>query len=406
MKNNARHLYQRLPETPGVYLMRGTGKKLLYIGKAGNLRRRVSSYFLRPADARIEKLVSQIRNIDVKETRTALEALMLEANLIKQYAPPFNIREKDDKSFLFVEVTDEEWPRVLLVRGRMHSSDVKEKHGERFGPFVSASSIREALRILRRIFPWSTHSPEVVGAASRPCFNAEVGLCPGVCVGKADKREYRRNIRNLKKVFSGGTQDLLRRLTRNMKQAADRLDFERAAQFRRQISALEHVQDVALLDEPTFSERGERKKRIEGFDISNISGTGAVGAMVVFQGDNPDKKSYRRFRIKTIQGQNDVGMMEEVLRRRFRRKSGEAWPLPHCILVDGGSQQVAIANQVLEESGLRIPVVGIAKGPKRRKNEFFGSVPEGISEKTLIRVRNEAHRFAVNYHRKIRDKMQ
>ena len=402
MTTRGTKLYAHLPESPGVYLFRGDRGALLYVGKAGNLRRRVSSYFLRPHDVRLETLVSKIRRIECRKTETALEALMLEARLIKRHEPPFNIREKDDKSFLFVEITKETWPRVVLVRGK--NRERTQGVSARFGPFVSASSIREALRIIRRIFPWSTHTADEIGTALRPCFDAEVGLCPGVCTGTADRREYLENIRNTRLIFSGRTQALIRSLRIAMRRASDSLHFEQAARLRSQIAALQHVQDVALIGEPEFSWDEERERRIEGYDISNISGTSAVGSMIVFSGSEPEKKSYRKFRIRTIEGQNDIGMLREVLERRFRRGTDarDFWPLPHCILIDGGAAQVAAAREVLDGHGLRIPVVGIAKGPKRKKNEFFGSIPAGIEPRTLIRVRDEAHRFAIAYHRAVR----
>jgi excinuclease ABC subunit C len=157
---DAKKLYKNLPDTPGIYIMKDGSGRVLYVGKAGNLRRRVLSYFERPHDLRIEKLVSQVKKIDFKKTDTAIEALILEAEFIKKLTPPYNVREKDDKSFLYVEITtrepdgqEETFPRVLLVRGKSEIS------GERFGPFISASSIRTALRILRKIFPWSIHKP-------------------------------------------------------------------------------------------------------------------------------------------------------------------------------------------------------------------------------------------------------
>src|SRR3989344_1918439 len=177
----SKRLYKNLPQTPGVYLMKSASGRILYIGKAANLKRRVSSYFMRANDARIEKLVGEIKKIDYKKTDSALEALILESKLIKKYQPLFNVKEKDDKSFLYVEIAREEFPRILLVRG----TDKSKR--ERFGPFTSASNIREALKILRRIFPWSTHEAEQIAkrksqGAHRPCFDYEIGLCPGTCI--------------------------------------------------------------------------------------------------------------------------------------------------------------------------------------------------------------------------------
>lgn len=391
-----KNLYQNLPETPGVYLMKNAGGIILYIGKAANLKRRVSSYFTRPHDGRLEKLASAIRKIDYRPTETALEALILESALIKKYQPLFNIREKDDKSFLFVEITKEEFPRVLLARGKSRAV------GRRFGPFTSASNIREGLRIVRRIFPFSTHSAETLGKFKRPCFDYELGLCPGTCVGIIDRQDYLRNIKNIVFLFQGRKRMILKNLEKEMKIASRKMEFEKAEKTRRQIFALRHIQDIALIagENLQFSNSSFQKQwRIEGYDISNISGTAAVGSMVVFLNNRPDRNQYRKFKIGTVFGSNDTAMLQEVLSRRLRHRE---WPLPDLFLIDGGKPQVNAVRQVLDDSGLVLPVVGIAKGAKRKKNEFIGAIPEGIEEKILIRVRNEAHRFAISYHKKLR----
>lgn len=398
-------LYAKLPESPGIYLMEDGQGRILYVGKAGNLRRRVSSYFLRPHDSRIQKLVSEIRKIDYKKTETALEALILEAELIKKYKPPFNVKEKDDKSFLYVEITKDVFPRVMLVRGKDRVS------GTRFGPFTSASSIREALRILRRIFPWSMHQNEQIAKnksqmTKRPCFDYQIGLCPGTCIGAADKREYLRNIKNLKLFFGGKKQKILTSLEREMKAASKKLEFEKAEKLRRQIFALQHIRDIALITETELNSKSHilnHPYRIEGYDVSNISGTSAVGSMVVFVNGGPDRNEYRKFRIRSVAKPDDVRMMKEILRRRFARISpASGWPLPNLVLIDGGAGQINAAKRVIGEFGLRIPVVGIAKGPKRKRNDFIGIIPKGTERKILIQVRNEAHRFAISYHKKLR----
>lgn len=387
-------LYFHLPESPGVYLMRGARSQLLYVGKAGNLRRRVSSYFMRPQDARIQVLIQEIRHIDFLQTDTALEALVLEAQLIKKYRPPYNVREKDDTSFLFIEITKDVFPRVLLVRGK------DEVHGVRFGPFTSASHIREALRIVRKIFTFSEHPPREVNSG-RSCFNATIGLCPGVCVGRISRREYLLTIRNIILFFQGKKAELLQKLTREMKLWSDRLEFEKAERIKRSIFSLRHIRDTAFISrsQSDFS-ISSSDIRIEGYDIAHISGTSAVGSMVVFRGEGPAKSEYRKFRIRTLHQSHDTGMLQEMLRRRFSR----GWKLPHVVLIDGGKPQVNAAREVLREFHLHIPLVGIAKGLERKKNEFIGLVPRFVLRDTLIRVRDEAHRFAQAYHFKLRAK--
>jgi len=401
--------YKKLPETPGVYLMKDGAGRVLYVGKAGNLRRRVSSYFERPHDVRIEMLVGKIQKIDHQKTDTALEALILEAELIKKLTPPFNVREKDDKSFLYIEITKEKFPRVLLVRGK------DAERGKRYGPFTSASSVREAMKILRRIFPWSTHPPDEVGTCKRPCFNYEVGLCPGTCIGAVTHEEYAKNIDRLKLLFDGKKKKVIRSFENEMKAASKVLNFEKAEKLRRQLFALKHVQDTAFIKDSEIvapppgaggSESGETGSpyRIEGYDISNISGTSAVGSMVVFENGKPNKDHYRKFRIKSVFQPNDVGMLTEILGRRFSRHSGgpDEWPLPNLILVDGGLAQANAAKRVVMRAGLRMPILGIAKGKERKRNDIIGAIPKGVSKETLIRVRNEAHRFAITYHKALR----
>lgn len=405
---NATRFYQHLPETPGVYLMAGKHGEILYIGKAGNLKRRVSSYFLRPHEYRIQKLASEIKKINFKRTDTALEALILESTLIKKHQPPFNVLLKDDKSFPYVEITNEPFPRVLLTRGH----DAKNPKHTYFGPFTSAGNLREALKILRRIFPWSVHevtSDMGQGTRGRPCFDYEIGLCPGTCVDAISRADYLKNIRAIKLIFRGKKRELVRGLKRDMRNASKALEFEKADELKRQIFALKHIQDTALINESDMGhETSDTGLRIEGYDISNITGTSAVGSMVVFRGNQPDKNEYRKFKIKTIHQSDDVGMLREMLRRRFARaREGSAppaggWTLPALILIDGGKPQVHTARNVLAEFGIEIPVVGIAKGPTRKKNEFIGAIPHRISPQTLIRVRDEAHRFAINYHRTLR----
>lgn len=392
--------YKSLPETPGVYVMKDAAGRILYVGKAGNLRRRVSSYFERPHDVRIQTLVARIATIDHEDTDTAIEALILEAELIRKFSPPFNVREKDDKSFLYIEITKEKFPRVLLVRGR----DIMRKSERQFGPFTSASSAREALKILRKIFPWSTHDPDRIGTFKRPCFDYEIGLCPGTCIGAISRTDYLKNISHLKLFLEGKKAWVVKNLEKEMAAASKKLEFEKAAKLRRQIFALKHIEDTAFISDseivmPKAGDLAARPFRIEGYDISNISGTSAVGSMVVFENGKPNKDEYRKFKIRTVFGSNDVGMLTEVLTRRFRHAG---WRLPDLILIDGGLPQTNAAYRAMRAAGVKIPLVGLAKGPERKRNDIVGAVPKNVSLKTLIQVRDEAHRFAISYHKALR----
>ncbi len=397
-----KNLTNKIPQTPGVYLMKSSAGKVMYVGKAGNLKRRTASYFSRAHDLKIEKLISQIKKIDYIETDGTIEALILEAKLIRELKPQYNIKEKDDKSFLYVEITNEEYPRVFLVRGKNiinHGAKTKNTLAV-FGPFTSATSIRETLKIIRRIFPYSVHDPKRIGKYKRPCLNCQIGQCPGTCIGAISRAEYMKNIKNIKLFFEGKRKKIIQTLRSEMKSSSKKLDFERAEILKRRIFALQHIQDSTIIVRDEYRQSREAETaRIEGYDISNISGNFSVGSMVVFIGGVPAKSKYRLFKIRNFKTANDVGMMKEVLNRRFGH---DEWEYPNLLLVDGGRPQVNAAKEVLYELGIKLPVVGIAKGPTRKKNEFIGKIPEGINIKTLIAVRDEAHRFAINFHRKVR----
>lgn len=388
-----KHLYEDLPATPGVYKMFNDKGAIIYVGKAVNLKRRVSSYFTRPQDRRISQLVQDVVRIETEDAGSALEALIIEAARIKEFQPFYNILEKDDKSFLYAEVTDEDYPQVRLVRGR---SPIK---GRRYGPFLGETAIREGMRILRRIIPYATHPAGRAG--DRACFDVHLGLCPGTCAGLADKRAYRAQVRKLELILAGKQKQVTAILKREMKAAAKALEFEKAERIKRTLFALEHVNDASILKREEVRRETERIVRIEGYDISNTMGNQSVGSMVVFVNGAPDKNEYRKFRIRTVEGADDYASLVEVVSRRLNHPE---WPYPDVFLIDGGPGQVHAVQGLLRERGVRIPVVGIAKGAERKRNDIIGAVPHMVDPATLIRVRDEAHRFAIRYHRNLRGK--
>jgi len=393
MAHEKAHLYQDFPTTPGIYLMRDRKGKIIYVGKAVNLRRRVSSYFTRPQDARIGALVHEVATIGYEDAGSALEALIIEAARIKEHQPFYNVAQKDNKSFLYVEVTDEEFPQVHLVRGR---SPIR---GARYGPFLAERAIREGLRILRRIIPFGVHPDGK--PASKACFDCHIGLCPGTCTGSADKRAYRANVRRLELILSGRQKKAIEGLRRSMRAAAKSLDFEKAGKIKRMLFALEHVNDASVLTREEVQRDVERTVRVEGYDISNTMGKQSVGSMVVFVNGMPDKSQYRKFRIRSVEGSDDYASLVEVITRRLRH---DEWPLPDVFLIDGGAGQVHAVREAVREAGCAVPVVGIAKGAERKRNDIIGAVPHTVAPETLIKVRDEAHRFAIGYHRKLRGK--
>jgi len=534
---------------PGVYLMKNAAGDVIYVGKAASLRSRVRSYFQgsRLPDPKTRELVSQIADFDVIRTDTASEALILENELIKRYQPRYNVRLKDNKTYPYIKITNEEWPRVISTRRIVHDG------GRYFGPYTSAGSVHRTLDLLNRLFPYRPCDITITGDAPRPCLYFHMGRCLGPCIGAADPREYDAAIEGAALFLQGRGEELVPDLRQRMEQAAEDLDFERAAKLRDEISAIEHVLErqkivsgkgddadviavyqspggdsvvqVAMIrngkilgsehfvmsgtrvdDDPseivasfvaqfyadaavvpaelvvqhlpaddeilrgwlaerrggrvrlTVPQRGEKRKlvemvaksaaenfeqtrlrwlndeqrmtaalteladalelaglprRIECFDISTLQGTNMVASMVVFEDGRPKKSDYRRFSIKSVDGQNDFAAMKEVVGRRFKRLATEpdteAWARqPDLVIIDGGKGQLNAALEALAEVGLETQVVGLAK----ENEEIFlpgQSWPVMLDRDSqalylVQRVRDEAHRFAVSFHRQKRER--
>lgn len=408
-----------LPKSPGIYKFYDAQNRLIYIGKATSLRDRVRSYFVRRSlgeggyNIKTEKLVSKIKKIKFEPTETVLEALILESNLIKKNQPKYNIDAKDDKSFSYFLITkNEDFSRVLIAR----KSDLGKYPSKKiFGPYTSKNQMEVALKIIRRIFPFHSRKERT----EKGCLDYQLGRCPGPYAEAITKKDYQKNIRGIELILSGKKKFLIKKLEKEMKELSKKNEYEKAAETRNKIFALQHIQDVALIssEESRFKIKDLRKKiRIEGYDISNIGGEYAVGSMVVFINGKPDKSQYRRFKIKAVSGINDIKMIKEVLERRFKRKTtnyesritNHEWPKPNLIILDGGKTHLNMAEKILNDNSWDIPIVAIAKGPTRKKldlyytknaHEYFGI----ISDLTLLeKIRNEAHRFAIAYHRKLR----
>ena len=377
---------KKFPDVSGVYIMRSSRRSPLYIGKASSLKKRVLSYFQSPQDNRLEKILDQVKTIDIRKTDSVVEALFLESDLIKKYKPKYNLKLKDDKTFLGIFITKEDWPRIMPARVTQ-----KLPKGEFYGPFPSAGQVRQALQIIRKIFPFRVSCQPLSG---RACFEYHLGMCPGVCSGKISKETYQKTIRQIKLFLKGHKKKVITDLKKQMKETAKKLDYENAAKIRDRVFALQHIQDVALITEDDLKEQENLPKKIEAYDVSHISGSFAVGSMVVFNNGLIDKGQYRKFKIKIAKKSDDVGAIKEILSRRLNHNE---WPLPDFILIDGGKGQVSGASNVLKSRKLDIPVVGIAKGPDRNKNELIGKTD--IDKKLLLRLRDEAHRFAIQYYR-------
>ena len=405
-----------IPETPGVYYMKDAVGKILYVGKAVSLARRVLQYWQRPHGAHIEKMVPMIAEIDWQTVPTAIEALILEANEIRRLKPPVNVIGKDDSSFLHLAITNEPYPKPILIRGYELEATPKKKFKHVFGPYTSTSSIRAALELTRKLFHWSDCDP----GQKRPCFYYHIKLCPGVCVGAISKRDYAKVIRRLVLFFEGKKTQILKETEKQMKAAAKAENFEEAAKLRNLTFALTHIQDVSVIkredDLHEVRDLGINVfGRVEAYDISNIMGEHAVASGVVFVEGLPKKNLYKKFKIKTVKGANDIAMMKEVLKRRFMHarpgEKNEDWKIPDLLVIDGGRGQVNAAMEVLMRLGLKIPTIGLAKGFDRKQDVvvYGEKTPELIRvvtryKKILQHARDEAHRFAIGYHRYRRGK--
>lgn len=393
----------KLPDAPGVYFFRDAKKKILYIGKATSLKDRVRSYFNPDLqDTRgplIESMVEQARFVDATPTDSVLEALLFEARLIKKHKPKYNTDGKDDKSYNFVIITDEKFPRVLIARERdiaVNKTTYKAKNI--YGPFPHGMQLRAAIKIIRTIFPFrDTCEP----GRGKPCFNRQIDLCPGVCTGEIDEKGYAKTIRNIRAFFEGEKKDLVKTLTKEMLAAAKKLDFEEAQRIKITLFALDHIQDVALIKDDSFKTPGGL--RIEAYDIAHTAGAHMVGVMTVIAEGEIRREEYRTFNIKGFVGPDDTRALKEILERRLEHPE---WELPKIIVVDGGKAQKNAMEKVLADAGVKIPVVSVVKDDHHRAKDILGDrTIKETYEKQILLANSESHRFALSFHRKARGRM-
>lgn len=400
---------KKLPSTPGVYFFMAKNKSILYIGKATALKSRVRSYFspdvLFTRGPGIAKMIPEIVKIDFTKTDSVLEALMLEADLIRKFKPKYNVREKDDKSYNCVGITDESYPRLILVRKK----DLREIEGECFalrrgkqiildrvfGPFPEAGSLREALKIIRRIFPYRDLKCEV--KFGKPCFNRQIGLCPGTCTNEITVEDYRKIVRKISLVLQGKMKAVKQELSRDMRSYAKDQKFELAAEAKRQLQALKHIEDVSLIK----SDKKEYGIRMEAYDIAHLGGSGVVGVMVVSYNGHFQKAEYRMFNVSDAVGSGDVPALKDILARRLRHSE---WDLPQIAVVDGGTAQLNAALEVLVQTGKpEIGLVSVVKDDRHKAREILGnSELAAVHGKEIIALNAEAHRFALSFQRRKR----
>ena len=539
-----------IPENPGVYQHLDEAGNVIYVGKARNLQRRVSSYFSHYEDksAKIRMLVRHIYDIRVTVVATEVDALLLENNLIKHYQPRYNSMLKDDKTYPYLCITDEPYPRILFTRNR-------QTKGQYFGPYPNQRILRELQDIIRQLFSYRTcgahpkwSNSEKERMKSRPCMKYQIGLCKAPCAGYQSREDYMADIENIRRILKGDFQDIMDELKRQMMSLAEELRFEEADRMKRKIRLLEEYQsrstvvnanvkdvdvysilsdekyayvnmmriknggiiysfsneirkqldesdeeilatvvpalheqtestaDEAVLPIPvadlpeaymrqTVPTRGDRLKllelslrnvkayqiqcrhqralvdpdeaasvrrndklleriqkalqlpvlpvNIECFDNSNIQGAYPVAAMVRFTNGRPNRKEYRKFNIKTVEGPDDYASMAEVIYRRYKRLSEEGKPLPELLVVDGGRGQMEVAREVIyDRLHLEIPIAGLAKDDRHRTSELlYGFPPQVVGMKPtdplfhlLEQIQNEVHRFAVTFHKDKRSK--
>ncbi len=421
------------PTGPGLYFMKGAGDKVLYIGKAKNLRSRVASYFQRGSDVigsrgpKIAEMISKVEGVDFLETAGEVEALLAEARLIKDIRPPYNTDLVDDKTFPYLEITvGEDFPGIYMTR--------KPRPGSRlFGPFAGAKDLRQALAVLQKIFRFRTCKLDIrqddpKRRFFRPCILYSIKQCTAPCADKISKEDYKKVvIGDLIKFLRSKRATVLRQLKKQMEKAAAALDYEKAAMFRDRIRLIERLDRRGTPDEDVQPEvfatdpaealtqlrellrASEPVRIIEGIDVASISGAEAVGALVKFIDGRPFKSGYRRFRIKTVKGIDDYAMIAEVVKRRYKYalRGEELWP--DLVLIDGGLGHLNAAEAALKE--LKAPPVKVASIAKREEEIFLQQtlIPLKLPKtspvlKLLQYVRDEAHRFAQHYHHILRRK--
>jgi excinuclease ABC subunit C len=431
-----------LPKTPGVYFHKDKTGEIIYVGKAAVLRNRVRQYFQksRNRDPKTEALVAEIADIDWMEVESELEALFLEAEMIRRYMPKFNILLRDDKSLSYIRIDyDSNYPTVSMTRRPLDDG------AKYFGPYFSALAVRQSLKLLRKIFPYATKRNL---GQKRASLHYHIGLDPGLEDGRTTLEDYRANLRKLIAVIEGKRKSIVKELEKDMKTAAKNQDFETAAILRNRVYWLQSLDKQVIFSDKEFLDISKDHalnelvnllslagfpRRIEGYDISHMQGSDVVASMVVFTNGVSDKAQYRKFKTRINQN-NDFYNMNETLKRRLSPKNVKLWGLPSLVLIDGGKGQLDAAINARDEQGLpKIPFIGLAKREEQivldinRSNvtlneatlhELGGfttvsedfiliNVPKNTNLiKLLQRIRDESHRFAVTYHSVLKIKRQ
>jgi len=430
----------KLPETSGVYFFKDKEGKVIYVGKANSLKNRVSSYFIHSSQQspKISKMVKEIVNIEYIPTSSEIEALILESKMIKNNSPYYNTQSKDDKSYPYIKITlERDFPQILFYR--KINRKIKEDNNLYFGPFVDTNATRVVIKLLRQVFKIRGCRKKDLNK-TKICLDYQIGLCSAPCADMISKIEYRKRIKEICLFLAGKQKRLFNGLYREMNKASHNLNYEKAAKIRDRIKSIEAIlkgQEINLHRKSNKNDyllkkieevendkikRGRNAvidlkdklnliklpERIEAFDISNIQGKLSVGSLVVFEKGQPKKEDYRRFRIKKIKGIDDCAMLQEITERRYKKLVAEGKKLPDLVLVDGGRGQLSAVQKVVSDLNLKLSIISIAKKEEEIfKPEVYKPIrlPDNSEAFFLLqRIRDEAHRFAVTYHRRIRSK--
>jgi len=387
-----------LPSSPGVYLMKNNRGRVIYVGKAAIIRKRVSSYFSKShSNIKNSALLNQIHEVESIPTISEHEAFLLESRLIKQLKPRYNIDLKDDKSFPFLKITKQDYPRIFIGRKKPNEKV------EYLGPYTNSGLLRLALKSLRKAFPFcSCHK-----FPKRECLNFFLGLCPAPCANRISKKDYKKNISDFKHFLKRGSLSLIKVLKQRMQSLSESKKFEQAIKLREKIKALGLLHEQSKPNVWRNLGLDRQPRRIEAFDISNLFGDQAVGSMVTFVDGRPLKNDYRRFKIKIAKGIDDYKMLSEILGRRYRWVSKNL-AQPDLIIIDGGRGHLNTAWQQLKQLSLSIPIIAIAKEQELiytvMKNRAINLNKHDAALQLIQRARDEAHRFAINYHKLLRKK--
>lgn len=418
----------KLPEKPGVYAFKNKGE-FLYIGKSGDIKQRVKNHF-QQTSYKDGLFVDKVKRVGIIETDSEIEALILEAKLIKKHQPKFNVLWRDDKNYFYIGITKENYPRVFITH------QTKKLKGEPeikyIGPFVDGSALKTTLKTLRKVFPYRSCKK----LPKRPCLWYQLRRCPAPCLLKSSKvgkeisdslkmkKELQKNIKNLTQILKGKKRKVFKNLKKQMKKASKEKDFERAAKIRDKIHALERIISHAkvISISPSFKSNWKKAKkelrkltnkegrltRIEGCDVSNIQGKKATGSMVTFIKGKPNKGFYRKFKIKVTEKPNDIAMIKETIRRRLKHRE---WGFPDLILVDGGKAQLNAALSEINKAKTEkiIKVISLAKKENKlfvenKKNPLLLKNLAREVSNLILQIRDESHRFALKYHKKLRKK--